>query len=545
MLNFKKTTFLVFACSMLFPLAHAAPALSQTQKTDNKLPKLPTVPRLRAFPAPKFTDTKPHLNQSARFNYNTINNVLWPIVDRYTAFPAIPKWYANTAQPPLPIPKHTRFLGKLLTLRDAIWIALRNNPDVKNDEVQRILDKFALAVARYNFEPHFTDNVQVTKNLRKGQTNSTGSVETTGSVSINNPFGGSITTSYTNDSKAYFDHRNTYTTTVKQSLMNGGWLTSWNTYLDAINTEKSARLTFKSNIMTIVTGVITDYTSLVSAYNTLMIQKRNFKTTKEQLNQDQLKFRLGRISRSELLQEQATYQTNKLSIVTDENSVQQSYQTFLTELGLVPTARIRIDQKIDISGFRVPDLATCINTALRYNTTYIDDKYTIEDDKRALTNAINGLMPTVDLTGTFGYGNGTSTSQQLVLNLSVPIDDMDARQTELQAKIALEKDKIALAAERQSIVSQVTSQWKTVQADLSQISLAEDQIKLQDQVVQDSHLSLQYGRSSMFDYLQERDTLLQNQVSLVGNKITYITDVASLDQLMGVTLRRWNIKLRY
>jgi outer membrane protein len=543
MFNKRKTIIATLVGVGFFHFAYADTSLPKPSQSTIELPTLPKVQRPANIPTPVETPTiKPHTNSSAAFNYSTINHVLWPIVDHYTAFPNIPTWYANSNKSPLPTPHHTHFLTKLLTLRDVIWIALRNNPDVKNDEVTRITDKFALSVARYNFEPHFTDDFTLTKNLRA---NHDAQVATTGAVSLNNPFGGSISTSYNNSTKAYFDHRNTYTTTVKQSLMKGGWLGSWYTYLDAINTAETARLTFKSSIEGVITTVIGDYTSLVSAYNNLSLDKQNFKETVEQLKQDELKYKTGRISHSDLLQEQATYQTDKLNVVTEEDTVQTSYQSFLTELGLVPSSKIRIDQKIDTRGFQEPGLDICVNTALKYNTDYINAKLTVENNKRALTTAINGLMPTLDLTGTFGYGNGQTTTQSLVVNFSVPIDDMTARQGKLQAKITLEKSKISLVAERQSVISNVTTQWKSVQADIRQIKISESQVELQKRVVQDNYLLLQYGRTTMFQYLQERTTLLQNEQSLISNKITYMTDVATLDKTMGITLKRWNIKLRY
>lgn len=494
------------------------------------------------LPPPLVTHTIPlHQHKTASFNYNTINNVLWPIVNHYTAFPDIPEWYANSDRAPLPMPTHTHFLAQKLTLRDAIWVTLRNSPDVKNDEAQRISDKFALAVARWNFEPQFNDNFQFTRDFVSRQA----TVKTTGGVTLNTPFATKISTGFENDTKSYFDHRNTYNTTITQPLMNGGWLVPWHNYLDAVNTEKQAELTFKSDIMNTVSQVIQSYTQLVSAYNSLALERANLKTTEEEMKQDALKLKVGRMSRSNFLQESVTLQTNKLGVVTNENAVQVAYQTFLTTLGLVPTAHLRVDKHIDIKGFSEPDLQTCIRLALRYNVNYLGDKLAIQNAKRALSDAINGLMPTLTATGTFGFGNGQKTSQSLGVTFSVPIDDMAARQTELDAKIALEQAKIALTSERQTVVSNVTSQWKTIQSDWQQIQIGIAQVALQEHVVKNDRLLLRYGRTTMFDYLQDRNTLLSQQQGLVTNKIAYITDVATLDTTMGILLKRWNIKLRY
>src|ERR1700678_1930172 len=40
----------------------------------------------------------------------------------------------------------------LLTLSDAIYLALRYNPNVRNAEIQRVIDKFNLRLAKYSYE---------------------------------------------------------------------------------------------------------------------------------------------------------------------------------------------------------------------------------------------------------------------------------------------------------------------------------------------------------------------------------------------------------
>lgn len=496
-------------------------------------------------PLPVPVETKlvaPHTHAVANFNDHTINHVLWPIVTKYTAFPDIPEWYANSEQAPLPLPAHTKFLGNLLTLRDAIWIALRNNPDVKNSEVQRIEDKFALEVAQHAFVPQFTDQLTYSRNMTAHHDVQ---LNTTGQVELNTPFATNITSNFTNTTKSYFDHRNTYETTITQPLMNGGWLTPWYAYLDSVATEQIAKLTFRSNIMTTVTSVISAYTALVQSYNSLDLNKAQYRQTIKQINQDKLRLKVGRMSRSDFTQEAAQLATDKLGVVQAENSLQTTYQAFLVQLGLVSTVHLQVDRKIDTKGFGFPNLETCIKVALKHNTTYLTDKLNIGNAKRDLITAINGLMPTLTATADFTYGNGQKTVPTVGFTFSVPIDDISARSTELSAKVSLEQAKIALASTRQTIISDVTSDWQTVQSNLQQIKIAEQQIKLQQQVVNDDYLSLQYGRTSMFQYLEDRTTLLTNQQNLVNTKIAYITSVATLDQEMGVTLKRWNIKLRY
>src|SRR5690349_19776255 len=46
-------------------------------------------------------------------------------------------------------------VSRELTLNDAILLALRYNPNIKNAEIQRIVDKFSLRVAENNYELNY------------------------------------------------------------------------------------------------------------------------------------------------------------------------------------------------------------------------------------------------------------------------------------------------------------------------------------------------------------------------------------------------------
>src|SRR5271155_2310369 len=65
----------------------------------------------------------------------------------------------------LPKPQETFRSPKLLSLQDAIILALRNNPTVHSSRFQRISDRYALELANYAYQPHFnfSGNVAFTK----------------------------------------------------------------------------------------------------------------------------------------------------------------------------------------------------------------------------------------------------------------------------------------------------------------------------------------------------------------------------------------------
>ncbi|PHQ78690.1 MAG: hypothetical protein COB66_08375 [Coxiella sp. (in: Bacteria)] len=481
---------------------------------------------------------QPHVSS---FTQHTIDHVLWPLLEKNTAFSNIPVWYANSATPPLPMPAHTKYPGHLLTLKDAIWLALRNNPDVKGDEVQRILDKFTFEVAKWEFHPKFTDQFKYSKDL----TTNTWTRSATLASTLATKFGTSFSAGYTNGTEGIFDVNNQYDLGVTQPLLRGGWGIPGIAYLDAVNTAIAAKLNFKQSMMDVVKNVVTDYMTLVQAYNDFDLQEEQLQQTKKQIEQDALKVKAGQMARSDFLQEKVQFEQTSLNIVKQKNTLQTTYQDFLTELGMVSTAKIRIDKKIDIRGYDVPGKQTCINIALQHNTAYLEDKLSLANDTRALRSAKNQLWPQFDVTAGVNFAHNERADKSIGFDISVPIDQMDTRQTIMSARIALEKQKIKIQQDEQKVTSDTTTQWQTVQYDFQQIAISTRSVAMQEQTVKDNRLLLKYGRIIMFNFLQIRDELLTQQIGLVGNQIGLINDVQTLDNTMGVTLKRWNIKLRY
>lgn len=486
------------------------------------------------------TQTIPsHQHKVANFNYQTISHVLWPIVNKYTAYQDIPAWYAN--QHPMPMPGDTDVPVRLLTLRDAIWLVLRNNPDVKNAEVQRILDKYALEVARWQFHPHINQvEFTGTRNLENGAWDYKTSVNS----QLQTALGTSFSAGYSNPTGGIFNNKNQYTATVTQPLLQGIFQPQLN-YLTALANAKIEKLSFRDSIGQQVQAVIQDYMQLVQAYNDFHLQQVQLAQNKRQLDQDALRVKVGKMPRSELLREKVNYTQDRLNIVQNSNTLKTNYQTLLAQLGLVSTAKITIDQDIDTHGFAIPDEQTCINIMLQHNTQYLSDKIAIENAKRELRENKQQLWPTLNVTAGETLQKGVRPEPSVGFDISVPIDAKDKMQTVLQSRVDLEKAKLTLQHDHAQLVQQVITQWNTVQSDQQRITLAKEQIAMQKQTLSDSKLRLKYGRISMFEFISTQQDLLNQQIALIGSQISLINDVTQLDAVMGVMLKRWNIKLRY
>ncbi len=461
----------------------------------------------------------------------------------------------------LPIPDLTKRKVMTLTMKEAILLSLRNNPTIQSTELNRITDKFAVILAHNGFEPQYnlSGTGRFLKNQRPIYSSSAGA---TLKNTIGTQFGMTYTNTYTGGSgpgQTAF--------TVTQPLLKGFGralnMIPWNNALDA---ENQARLGFKSSIIDQVTTVITSYRTLIEDYQSLDIQKRTLANNLETVRQSQLKVKVGQLARSDLSQQQAAYETTKLSMLTQQSSYISDYQSFLETLGLKADAKVKIVRKLDFSRIKIPSLKRCIQLALKGNITYQTSLIAIRATQRAVISAKDANRWTLGLVGAFNiFGTTAQPSFQtvngvtqnvaqplttlgtpsLTLNLTIPLNDVSAEQGVVSAEIKLQQAKLAIEAARLQLIRTITNQVQQIQNQVLTLKSAEHQVLFQHQSLQAAEIKYKYGRTTTFEVNQIQNDLLTQETTLVSDKITLLNQITTLNKDLGITLDNWGIKLRY
>lgn len=449
----------------------------------------------------------------------------------------------------LPAPMIIPSPPRVLSLHDAIALALRGNPTIKVSELQRVLDKFSLELVAQAYRVQWNP-LTLTSTL---QNRVTPIWAAGGGIALTAPTGTNFTLAQTNN---LLGGPGNTTLTVTQPLLQG-FGTAYNlvNYKNGIDSERVARLSFKNSVITVVVSVITAYRSLVAAYNSLDQSKQSLANQEASLEQTQLQVKAGKVAQSDLLQQKANLESTRLSVVQEENALRDAYQSFLSALGLAPSANIIIDRVIKIDHIKIPDLSDCIKTALKYNISYQTALIQLNITKRALITAQNARKWTLNVVSSATVGaqrsalgqpiTSTDTNPTLAFKLSIPIDDIQAKQGEESAKISIEDAKINLEQQKEQLVRTVINQWEAIINQKKQVDIATLAVALQEKTLANAKLKLKYGKSSVFETNTLETNLLSQQVGLIGEKITYLNDATSLYQTLGLTLDKWKISLKY
>lgn len=453
-------------------------------------------------------------------------------------------------QNPIPQPQTTLRTPKLLTLQDAIILALRNNPTVHSSRFARINDKYALELADYAFEPQFnlSGNMTFTQGQKTGYNVNPG-------VSLNNRWGTQLSLNNTNNLQGNQQE----TATITQPLLRGFGYVNEIPWLNAQDNELIARQTFKSSIIDMVTQVISNYRQVVQDYNNLKVQEEALKREETTAKQYELRVKAGKMAPSELLQEKATLANTRLSTVRQKNAAQQDYQTLLDTLGLSPNSQLKLETNINFRAYRAPSKTAAVNLALNNNPQFVSQKLQLNAAERAVDTAKDNLRWQLNVTGTANFATSrgvfpvvegfqdlsTTTGPSAVVQLSIPIRDINSKAALVSAKVALVQAQDALEQAKRSLIRQVLNSLSDLNSQLEQLQIAEQAVELQKKNLEAEQIKQRYGQTTALNVNIIQDNLLQQQIDFVNSQIGYLNSVTAFQNLLGTTLKEWDVEMRY
>lgn len=461
--------------------------------------------------------------------------------------------YDASIPPPPPIPLHVPQTHSdktpILTLRDAIYLAMRYNTTIQSAELQRVLDKFSLIVARNQFYPQVSLTGQAL--YQNGAAPSYNALPT---VSYLTPYGQQITTGLTQtitsgNTAAVSTAANL---SITQPLLRGfGRHVTLASLYTAQDSEAINQLNFKNSVISQVIAVITAYYQVVQASNSLKVNELALRDEQNTLQQTQAKVKVGKAAPTEGIQQALNIANSQLAISQNQNAAEQSLQTLLGLLGLDPNTTLQVDPKIDYPKPMIPSLLESQNIALAHNIGYQSALISYKTLNRNLMLAKDQQKWQLDATANLlqtisgNQNSGTLNSQNVTLNLSIPVHDVARQQQLVSAKIALDQAKLNLLQLKRQLLVEVTNAYHNVEFNQRQQALAESTVQLAEQNLAVTKLKFNYGKATSFELTSSQTALTNARVAFISQQIQYITAVEALFQTLGTTLERWDMTLKY
>ncbi|MBI5447449.1 MAG: TolC family protein [Gammaproteobacteria bacterium] len=467
-------------------------------------------------------------------------------------------WVCHAGVAAEPVQTASPLPAKRLSMREAVLLALRYNPSIQSQELQRVVDKFALRVAENNFELQYalTASGQYGRSITNNISIYSSGTQVTQTTTLNNSLGTQFSAQVNNLTSTQGINTTNVTLSVTQPLMQGfGEEVTLAGIRNARDSEFLSRLNLKNTTAQAITIIISDYRQVVAAVNQLKIQRLTLENDSKTYRQLELQIKSGQRAPAEAVQSKAAIAQDNLSIKQSENLLAQAKQTLLNDIGLNPCTPIDVMSDIDTQNLKVPLLEEAMQVGLANNFAYQASLIQQGQNRRNLVVAKDQERTSLNLTlsNTLGDGqglnmsnlNGSNDSQQNVqVEVSVPIRNFAKKQAVLQAKVAIEQQEVAIAQSRRNLETQVINAITNLKLLKQQVELAKQARDLAKRNLEISKIKLSYGRVTMFEVSNLQNSLTSSELAVVSNQINYLNALSQLQFLIGTTLNTWDIQLR-
>ena len=453
-----------------------------------------------------------------------------------------------------------------LSLKDAILLALRYNPNVQNAELDRIIQRYQLRLAENAFELQYAlagsanYNIDRYEGVGRRQTHS---ALASPELKLNTALGTSLSLNMDNQIETYDNYHPTLNVSLNQPLLrNFGPSVNLANLRNAKDNDRLNALALRQAIMDQITAVISAYHSLVQSLNTYHIQQQQLQEAKKTFANNRKKIKAGQLESSANIQQ--SYQIESLSLAVEQaqNDSQVAAQNLLQSIGLDPKSHIRVEQALTERQLSVPNLKQSIAIGLAQNQSYQAQLTALRANERQLTVARNQQLWQLDLSaniqsgqvtdvtnsntqGLRGIYSGRNISQSARINLTIPINDLGQKNALISAKINLEKTRIQVLASKRALITNITNSVHIIESLAKRFKLAQKQVSLAQQSYALEKKKQQAGIASSLDVNNTQNQLIQAQNGLVSAKIAWLNQLAALERLLGTTLKRWDIQLRF
>nr|WP_246500128.1 TolC family protein [Azospirillum soli] len=466
--------------------------------------------------------------------------------------------YAEPGAPPLPTAQGPELP---LTLPEAVYLGLRQNPAVRNAYLQRVLDKFNLRVAESLFSPK--GNIVASISADRTGPGLNGNARLTPTVQLLTPLGTAINFGWDVGQRAQRQSgdgllagNSALTLTVIQPLLKGaGYDVATAPLRQARLEERYNQLRLKSTVADTVTEIVRAYHQFIQARQQIALARGALSRARELEATNQALIRAGRMAEAELVQAQATTVNQELALLQAENAFDAARLHLLALLGLDLNTRIAPADRLTAEPVRV-ELETVCALAFDNRPDYLAQLIAIEAARIGLDVAKNQRL--WDLTLNAGVnvpGSGrtgwrsterlpnTKTDLRAGVQLNIPINDPAIERQEVQATIGLRQGEVQLEQLRAQVDRQVRDGVRGLDAAWRRYTLSRRARELAERTLEAETIRLRAGRSSNFQVVSFQDQLRVAENAELAALVGYLDALVALDQQLGTTLDTWRIQL--
>lgn len=431
----------------------------------------------------------------------------------------------------------------VLTLDDAVRLALERNAQIKVEAFERSIARADLLTALGQFDPALTFRRSYSENSALGRSNvivadliktddySLG-LEGTTPWGMRYHLGGTAQ----NQRIPGDDYKDNFLTfggiSVTQPLLRGFGFGSNLLGVRIARADRSiATWQFQSTAINVVTNVVIAYSDVTYAQQLLKIAHRSRDLNAGLLEENEKRFRVGSISESDVTQARARTATREEFILVAQQAVRDAVNRLRQLIGetVFPIDPEALAIKpSDVALDTVVNPAEDLKRALNERPDYQAARLGLVKFRAAESAARNRLLPQVDFVGSYGYSGldpDFARSRRMVAEyenrsysagvvVSIPLTFSEGRGRARSAKLQRQQFEADLIRFEQDIAVSIASAGGQIETTRRRVAANQAAYDLAQQALDGEIKKLRAGSSSTFVVLNLQEQLIQAENNL-------------------------------
>jgi len=449
-----------------------------------------------------------------------------------------------------------------LAIADVVQLVIENNTQIKNAYLDRIAQRQDLAVAEDKFNPDVTPRILL--DARRESLgpiiNQTEGLNIGASLNTQLPIGSEISLNWRTlrrlqrqyGSTAPFDQRvlnHEIQLQFRQPLLRGAGVEVNRASIESARLRNQAQiLDVKSTLIDQVTESIVLYRQLFQRQEQLKIAQLTLENSRRLLEVTEALIEAGRRAPVERIQGAADVANQELSVLNAENALDEARLELLNLLELDQDLAI-VAQPPELQDQPILESEELLAVALANNPRYLGAKLNQEIANYDLIEAADERRWSLDLEADYNWlpSNLLETRSDLTLGLTLEKTwgDLQPEQRFQQSQVNVTKTQNTLDQIYSSLNIDLNNRIRDIQLTWEQVEQSQARTQLVEEQLEAEQIKLRLGiqGTSLTDIIRFQNDLAQAQQNELQVLIQYLNALTRLDQIVGITLERWDLNL--
>ena len=271
------------------------------------------------------------------------------------------------------------------------------------------------------------------------------------------------------------------------------------------------------------------YLEVLLAKDTLEFSSSEKRAFERQLEQAKLRFEVGLIATTDVLEIQAGYDKSVADAIEAENDLDDKKEALREIIGDIPVDLAGLGNELPLLKPDPEDIEAWARLAKAHNLTIIAQQNQSEIAKNNIDRQRSGHYPTLDLVGSYAYQDDNSSfglrgdTGKIGFELNVPLftgGSVNSRTRQAFSEFHAAEQQ--LAAVRRSVIRQVKSGYRGIISTIGQVKARAATVRSSKSALEATKAGFEVGTRTSVDVIAEQRNLFRSKRDYAEARYEYI-----------------------